>query len=272
MISFLLWNVHKNNIPQHIKNIALANDVDVLILLESNVQQSVLLGLLNDKNDNKYFYNPNAVCTKAEVYTRFPGSLTEIIKEDNRTTIRHVSIPGASSFLLAISHFHDKRSWTADDQSSVCNELQDLITSAEKVVKHSRTVLIGDLNMNPFEAGVVGSLGLHGVSSRKIALTGNRVVNNKARPFFYNPTWNLFGDSKGYPPGTYYFSKSRPIEYFWNIFDQVLIRPDLINFFNVADLRIITTNGQGVQLIKRNGIPNQRLFSDHLPLFFTLSI
>jgi len=55
------------------------------------------------------------------------------------------------------------------------------------------------------------------------------------------------------------------------MFDQVLIRPSLIDIFDVKELKIITTTGTEM-LLSDTGIPNKRVASDHLPLVFELSL
>jgi len=272
MISFLFWNIKKNNIGQHIRTIAIENNVDVLALAECEILPAELLVALNKDNNKKYHFNPHKINKKIDIYTRFSSEFMKILLEDHRTTIRQLSLPGSPDLLLAITHYPSKANMSDDEQALECRNLSDLIIEAEKKARHERTILFGDLNMNPFEIGVVSSHGLHAVVSREIAKKRRRVVGKKEYLYFYNPMWNLFGDSKLGPPGTYYFSKSTPIVYFWNIFDQVLIRPDLIKYFEVDKLKIITSNGKGVELINNNGKPNSEEFSDHLPLFFMLNI
>ncbi|GAB4457951.1 MAG: hypothetical protein OHK0029_18480 [Armatimonadaceae bacterium] len=93
----------------------------------------------------------------------------------------------------------------------------------------TRTVLVGDLNLNPFDVGVVGTEGLHAVMTQQTALRESRTVQGKQYPFFYNPMWSHFGDNADTPAGTYYQDRAEAICYFWNMFDQVLIRPSLIS-------------------------------------------
>jgi len=124
--------------------------------------------------------------------------------------------------------------------------------------------------MNPFENGVVNSGGLHGVMNRSIAARNTRIVNSKTYTFFYNPMWNFFGDMKS-PPGTYYYYKSEPKVYFWNIFDQVLIRPELLSRFDTNDLQILTSDGE-ISFLNDQGLPDTRIVSDHLPIIFKISL
>jgi lipoyl(octanoyl) transferase len=62
--------------------------------------------------------------------------------------------------------------------------------------------------------------------------------------------WGYFGDALDGPPGTYYDSRSEPVTYFWNIFEQVLIRPTLLDAFVPASLKILDSDGDETLLTK----------------------
>lgn len=125
--------------------------------------------------------------------------------------------------------------------------------------------------MNPFEAGVVSAAGLHGVMSRRIAQRGARVIQKRKWPFFYNPMWSLLGDESPGPPGTYYYTRPEHKVFFWNMFDQVLIRPDLLHLFNSEDLEILQSDGD-ISFLSSRGLPDRNVASDHLPIFFKLDL
>ena len=59
--------------------------------------------------------------------------------------------------------------------------------------------------------------------------------------------------------------------YFWNIFDQVLIRPDLLDLFRNEDLSILSNDGVESFLTER-GLPDKTVASDHLPIIFKLDL
>ena len=83
---------------------------------------------------------------------------------------------------------------------------------------------------------------------------------------FYNPMWSFFGDiSKTH--GTYYYSAARQFSLYWNMFDQVLVRPSLIDSISPKDIRILTSISE-MSLVDKKGKPN---VSDHLPLFFSIN-
>ena len=125
--------------------------------------------------------------------------------------------------------------------------------------------------MNPFEAGMVGASGLHATMDRTVALRGSRTIRGKDYPFFYNPMWNYFGDENKAVSGTHYYERNEHRVYFWNMFDQVLLRPALIPHLRNPGVRILTEAG-GVSLLSGSGRPNKSVGSDHLPILFSLNL
>jgi hypothetical protein len=128
---------------------------------------------------------------------------------------------------------------------------------------------MGDFNMNPFEAGLVSADGFHGVMDKRIALKQSRTVLGQERKFFYNPMWSRLGDDSEGCAGTYYYNPSNMINYFWNTFDQVLLRPSLLAGFNQDSLKVVDKINQ-TSLINNGKISNQ--FSDHLPIMLKLTL
>ncbi|MCI0690586.1 hypothetical protein L0337_01115 [candidate division KSB1 bacterium] len=245
--------------------------IDVVLLVECIVPPEVMLTALNEKRIKKYHYAPGIGCKKVEIFVRFSSEFIQPIHEEDRLTIRHLALPGKLDLLLAVTHFPSKLSWSESSQALECIELARSIRFAEKKISHSRTVLVGDLNMNPFEDGVISAHGLHGVMSRSLANKKSRIVQSKEYAFFYNPMWNLLGDATPGAPGTFYYNDSQPIVFFWNMFDQVLIRPDLLSIFHNEDLKIITVDKNG-SFLSKQGIPDKDRLSDHLPIFFKLRL
>jgi hypothetical protein len=271
MISFLSWNLNNKPLQSVIANIALRHSIDILVFSECSIPISVLLKELNRDMGSTYYYSPGIGCKKIEIFTRFSPRFIRPIFESDRLTIRKLTLPGTVDILLAGVHFISKLHWSEDSQTMECVELSSAIKDAERRVGHSRTILLGDLNMNPFEAGVVSANGLHGVMSRQIASRRVRIVQKKEYPFFYNPMWNFFGDEPESPPGTYYYSSSEHKTFFWNIFDQVLIRPDLLPFYDGKGLEIVDSDGH-ISLLSANKVPDATNLSDHLPVLLRLGI
>ena len=271
MTAFLFWNINGKDLRPLVTELAWRHDVDVLMLAESGIEAKALLDTLTRADGGGYEYFPGIGCKRIEVFARFPREFVRTVEETDRVTIRHLTPAGLTDIILAIVHLPSKLYWDDASQAAECCELSRVLRDVEGRLNHSRTVLVGDLNMNPFEDGVVGANGLHGVMSRQIAGGGSREVQHRQYPFFYNPMWSLFGDETPGPPGTYYFANGTHKVFFWNMFDQVLVRPDLLDRFDAREVRIIES-ANGSRLVGPTGRPDARRASDHLPLFFSLRL
>ena len=168
-------------------------------------------------------------------------------------------------------HLPSKLYWSEDSQAFECLEIARTIREQEEKVGHQRTIIVGDLNMNPFEKGLVSANGLNAVMSRQVASRKTRTVKSKEYPFFFNPMWAHLGDRTDRPPGTHYYDRSELVNYYWNVLDQVIIRPDLMDRCDGERIRILTKLGE-TSLVLNDGRPDQRKFSDHLPLLFELEL
>ena len=270
MLRFLLWNLNKKPLQNSVAALARLYDVDVIVLLENVVSPSRLLQTLNPPGTADYYFSPG-LCGKVHIFTKFLHNFTEPVHESGRLTIRHVKLPGRTDMLLAATHFPSKTYWSDDSQALECTILADEIKEIEKRVGHARTVLMGDLNMNPFEAGVISARGLNATMSTRIAQRQSRIVQSREYPFFYNPMWGLFGNGSAGPEATYYYDNAEHKVQFWHMFDQVLLRPDLISVFKHNELKILETDGS-VSFVTRKGTPDKRRGSDHLPVLFALDV
>ena len=205
------------------------------------------------------------------IYTRFSSEYLQKRFDDSRLTIRQLRLPGRDEILLAALHHPSKLHWSNASQSAECYRVSSTIRGVEEEVGHRRTVLVGDFNMNPFEDAMVAATGLNAVMARMIAARETRTVLAHEYPFFYNPMWGHFGDAMEGPSGTFYDGRSEHVTYFWNMFDQVLIRPELLRMFRNEALRILSVSGER-SLLTAKGLPDASAASDHLPLLFRLDL
>lgn len=270
MMNFLFWNLRRNRIHENIARLADQHQIDVIILAECDISPATLLKALNPLGTANYFYAPLIGCEKLEFYTKFSSEYLRPLEETDRLSIRHLNLPGIVDVLVAAIHFNDKRNWSDDSQAMASVELAQTIRNVEERIGHKRTILVGDFNMNPFDPGMIGALGLHATMDRRIAQKAERTVQKKTYTYFYNPMWSLLGDASVGAPGTYYYNNAAPITYFWNMFDQVLIRPELLGRFRNSSLKILEQDGE-VNFLKENGQPNSTV-SDHLPITFKLEL
>ena len=263
---FLFWNLNQRDIPDLIGRLARAELVDVLILAECGSTPARLLEALNAES-TEYDFGFSS-CHRLRVFTRFDAGMMPAVLETDRITIRQLKLPGRRPLLVAGVHLPSKINLSEESQVFESVYLARVIDEVEKKEKHRFTMVMGDLNMNPFEAGVVGARGgLHAVASRRVAQRSLRKVQREDYRFFYNPMWSHLGDRND-AGGTYYYDGSEAVCYFWNMYDQVLLRPALTFGFAPEQVRILTEAG-GVPLLAR-GRPNKTVASDHLPVMVEL--
>jgi hypothetical protein len=180
-----------------------------------------------------------------------------------------VQIGHRPAVLLFITHLPSKLHTGEMDQLLAAAQLAANIRATEVQQGHARTVVVGDLNANPFESSVVWAGGLHAAMSRDLInrRDGERAVRGTDYPLFYNPMWGLFGDRTPGPPGTFHRASSESVNYFWNTYDQVLLRQELMS--HLRDVLVLDTDGVG-SLLTAAGLPDKVNGSDHLPLKFQL--
>jgi hypothetical protein len=270
VLSFLFWNLNGKPLEGSIANLASKYELDVLMLAESSIKQAVLLKSLNSGRKHKYHYAPGN-CKRIQIFTRFPGKFMRARYETDKLSIRHIKLPGRTDIILAATHFISKLHYEDLDQTLEMVDYVSDIRRIEEKIGHSRTIFVGDINMNPFEDGVISAKGLNAVMSRQIAKQIERTVQGKTYRYFYNPMWNLLGDDGEGPCGTYYKYPSGHKSFFWHMFDQVLIRPELLDRFGKDDLEILQSDGI-TDFLSSSGVPNSDVVSAHLPIMFRINI
>ena len=149
------------------------------------------------------------------------------------------------------------------------------LREAQHDLKHAKSVVVGDFNLNPFDDGMIATDGFGAMMTKslvkKFALShGDRFAR------FYNPIWSRMGrEGTDESPGTYYFQAHRDINVYWNYIDQVLIGHDLLDHFPESRFRILTSipGPTGHRpLIRETDWHWKVEVSDHLPLLFDLDL
>ncbi|MEL6929777.1 MAG: endonuclease/exonuclease/phosphatase family protein [Cyanobacteria bacterium J06600_6] len=267
MTSILFWNINKKPLLEEIKELCIDNDVDILILAECNLSNDNILEAINLKSKIKYTAPLNLV-SNLSFFCRYPIQFVIPIQDERRILIRELSLASKNSFTLVALHLPSKLHMSEIEQGFNAVRAASIIKEVEAKVGHDRTLVIGDFNMNPFEVGMVSADTFHAVMDRNIASQVSRKVQDETCKYFYNPMWRLMGNDSNDYLGTYYY-RDGSISYFWNTFDQVLLRSSLLIKFKSEDVAIISKIRQK-NLIINNKI--DKCFSDHLPIVIRLNI
>lgn len=266
MITILFWNINKKPLTQNIVSLCHNYEVDLLILAESRLTDKDLLIPLNTGLEQIYT-KPLSLNNYLSFYHRYPlECFTSLDDEERIATRRLISSVGEDIIIVAL-HLPSKLYKNPQEQLLKSARVADKIREIETRCGHNQTLVIGDFNMNPFEDGMIYASGFHGVMTQEIARKLSRIVDQEEKFYLYNPMWGRMGDYSAEPSGTYYYQKGEAC-YFWNMFDQVLLRPNLLDFFEQDNLHIISEiDGQSLM---KNGKIDGRNFSDHLPIIISL--
>jgi hypothetical protein len=243
--------------------------IDLLVLAESPYRPGELLNNLSDGGSSIMQFC-EGTCESVQVFSRFPSVDVRPLQEANRYTIRSVTLP-ATDFLFIGVHLKSKTWANAETQLLDCQQLASDIRRIEGEIGHERTVLVGDLNMNPFDPGVAACRGLNALMFRERVTAGPRSYHDQDYPHFYNPMWSRMGDLRAGPPGTYFYRDSNDVCHYWHMLDQVLIRSALVSSFLPDELRILESDGVD-SLLAKHGDLTVPSVSDHLPLVFALDL
>ena len=272
MSAFVFWNLGGNNIADQVAQLALERAADFVIVAECGSPASLLAALNKKFKNRKGVFRYLSTRSRVDVFVRFDDSFVTLLHETRHFTIRHVQLPMCVPLILAAVHLMGKREFKEPSQDHECILFaRELLAAEEHQANHTNTVIIGDVNMNPYQDSVISAAGLHGVQTRAVAERRERVVLGRTHKMFYNPMWRFFGQrTPDGPAGTCYYWKSEDVWTFWNIYDQVLIRPSLLERFPEDQLEVVSKIG-GVSLL-RQGIPHRKQFSDHLPIVFEIDL
>ena len=271
-LNFLFWNTNKKPLIKEIANIAKYNNVDVILLAEHNLNDVELLLELNSESADYHLPNPIFQSNRIKVFTKFSNNFIIPVADEseNRFTCFRIKFPIIEEILVFGVHLPDNRNNQNVSIVSHAGRIARRIKELEKEQNLTSTIIVGDFNMNPSDVGMVDAESFHAIMDSEIVKKESRIVSNKEYDYFYNPMWSLHGDVGNNVAGSYFYKNAELVNYHWNVFDQVLLRPSLIDNFEKDSLKLLDYDGKK-SLLKKGGIPNEK-YSDHLPLIFTLNL
>lgn len=243
-------------------------DIDILILCELGAMDIEYVERRLRETGKKY----QAVLPLPNDRTYFFHSTKKRIGKvkDGRFYSAFKILDGSSPILLVSLHLPSRLYKTENDIGAHAAQIKREVEELETELNTNKTVIVGDFNLNPFSEGMISSHGLHAIMCKETAMKLKRTVDNEVFKYFFNPMWSLHGNMDKEVLGTYFHHTSQT-SYVWNMFDQVLIRPQLIERFDFKKLEIVHTINE-TSILNKNGRPDKKNFSDHLPLKFTMQM
>ena len=267
MIAILFWNTYGGAVGSMVQYLCAAHNVDVVVLAEEpRLAQDVFP--VSGGSLAHFFDEYAPGLSKIRFFVRRGAGKLKLVSDNgNRQSLREFHPSTGTPILLAGVHLPSKLRAKEGDQYLAARQLRRAVEDAERLLGHDATVLIGDMNMSPYEAGMSAADGLHGVMDKRIAQKRQRILGGQAFTYFYNPMWSRLGDESVGPTGTYYRSADGVNSTFWHTFDQALIRPSLIPAYTRGSLEVLMHAG-GAPLATATRVSP----SDHLPILLRLDI
>lgn len=271
LIQILFWNLRGKDLSEEINILVEGQSRPHLIVLAETTQKS--RKEINSVLLTKGYTSRTQMGGKVRVaiFDKLDPPAIDYLKEDQRFTCIVYNINDEKLMIVGV-HLDSPVSYPdATDRYVRAADYSTIIEQMEKTWGIKKTLLIGDFNMNPFDKGMVSELSFKATHCKQTAQTEK---GNKR--YFFNPSWRLFSNDltqeNGQPPGTIHYvphNKDTNVDY-WHVFDQVLIRSELIS--NLSNSFEVITKIESINLLNQDMVPDRELYSDHLPIKYQIEI
>lgn len=262
-MKYLFWNVHKNEkINSVLCNLIVENGISVVVLAEYSANINDLIELLGSCGVSmKQIHTVG--CDRIHMLGKV-GLRVEPQLQTDRSSVQVID----DNIILCGVHLNSQiYSDNAERREIDIEQIVANLLSLETELGTKNTIIVGDFNINPYDKTCISARFFHGIPIFEDAMRETRTVAGKEFHMFYNPMWNFLGDFTK-PYGTYYRRSSDTVNPYWNVYDQVIIRPALRKRFVDDSLKIITETAS-ISLLDKNNHPDCNI-SDHLPITFEI--
>lgn len=276
------WNIsrrnkrdldEKLNIVPVVGELVVERDLDIFFIFESYENESVYIEEL-DKIHSRIFVEPEyplSIATAPKVRCIAKSLYKSSIKwlqHEKQYSVLNLAVNGFD-FIIFPLHLVSRKNF--DDKNKLAEATRNAIDFKEATTnlwESGRVLILGDLNVNPFDSAIVSANGFHTTNDFDIALKGERnIVRQGNSQVFFNPSWKLFFDADALS-GTYWWSRDDYEHIHWNVLDQVIIGKEMLHYFVLNSLKTVKKISNK-NLLDSYSRPDQR-YSDHLPVIFNL--
>lgn len=268
-MKIIFWNIYKKELSFIIADMIYQYEADIVVLAESEN----LLGnkLVNQMQKRKQEWNEIVIKAKGNirVFAKKQFNVIPYKEEINFSSYKiyienKILLMNTVHFPSAMYHDEISRDHFAGRISQQFEKIEENIYEENERC----SFVVGDFNLQPYSYGIAGVNAFNATMSMDKAKTISRKVNGEQCLFYYNPMWQLIG-KRGNAPGSYYSENDQQSKsMYWYSFDEVLLRPSLIDRFEWTYFDYITEINK-INLLK-NGKIDKKDYSDHLPLKFEI--
>ena len=265
-MKLLFWNLQKKELTSEVIELFNEQNPDLIGFAEGDgLDTSLLTQSLRDEYDKDYIRVETPGCEKLIVFKKAPACV-ELMTQHKDYSLLKLSLNG-QDYVLCFVHLPSKLHQTDEQQRRACERLYNQVSAEEERHNIEKSIIIGDFNINPFESAMISFSGLAATNGIDCCLRKSVMSDGETKKLFYNPMWTLYKDYK-LRPGSHRYIKTGVSVATWHILDQIVMRPDLVDFFNFDSLSFLTKT-ENYSYISSNGKPS---LSDHLPLVCEFNI
>lgn len=261
-MNILFWNVQKKDLSLDATQLCVDEKIDICIFAESNN--------LNEAIITTNSFNKIPTLSNLSILTKYSSSLIKIVHESMRYSLLLVQSPISGNILICCVHLISKNNYSELSIAIETQRLMQEITKRKSTHNTSHVIICGDFNQNPYDPGMVSAACFNATCDRKIAQKNSRIVLGNIYDYYYNPMWKFYA-STSRPYGTFFHHGSAHETIHWNILDQFIFSPSLLNLISDDDIKIITKNKYN-SFINKHGVIDRKTFSDHLPIVMCSNI
>lgn len=170
----------KQDLRAIVARAAVEREVDVLLLAECVILDDEMAQALIEATGRTFFAIAEAG-DKVRLFSVYePERWTMRYAQPNgRLTIWSLDAIENRAILVVSAHLTSKMNAKPSSQASEAAVMAKEIIRAESTSNHERTLVVGDLNMNPFDDGITDANAFHAVMTRRIAARERRKVQGE---------------------------------------------------------------------------------------------
>lgn len=168
MSRILFWNVQKKDLTPLVCDLARDSNADVIILNESGISRDKTLDSLKE-GVNRLFFSPTAILTDHRFQCFCRDRLLNMKEIHNGD---RMSVWTLGQSLLVLVHGFDIRNHDLTTRSAFIYELANELRFVQTNQGNNRFILVGDFNLNPFDAILNSPSGLNAMMTKACAAKG----------------------------------------------------------------------------------------------------
>lgn len=257
MLKIIFWNIRgKLSNIDLILNYAKNKNIDIVALCEASLDDEIKDNYFLLLKHHDIIRNNSIQCfVKKELNAKY-------VRELARSCI--INIKSEELTNLCLVHLPANMYPDAEDrQKTAIANLLNEVTNEEIKYKNERTLFLGDFNKNLCD-NIINSFTSFNCSYFKSCSGKSQNMYDETKEVTYNPMLNVYNDcdDEDVAKGTYFYKNN------WYCYDQVIMKTPIMKNFDRTSLKIISSLGYEIKLVKNNKINDK--YSDHLPIYLEL--